>query len=178
MMDLHPPPPTSTYPFYSIGWRHILRRPGNIMVSEDVFHQRGIALLYRTFNVMIQCLFYGEFCILICGTHYSRLYVLRHLCVDSPDFHIYNDVSYLISLWMNQFNWPIKPKGPAHVEPENPVRRHSNHVFRVDCIPCCLDSKFNHHHQDLVSRCKSFRVNRHKEPHGHTSGYVQRLGPH
>jgi hypothetical protein len=74
----------------------ILRRPGNIMVSEDVFHQRGITLLYRTSNVMIQSLFYGEICIFIC-TLYSSLYVLRHLCVAYPDFNIYNDVSYLIS---------------------------------------------------------------------------------
>ncbi|KAH9007863.1 hypothetical protein EDB83DRAFT_2532463 [Lactarius deliciosus] len=31
------------------------------MVSENVFHQRGITLLYRTFNLIIQSLLYGEF---------------------------------------------------------------------------------------------------------------------
>ena len=35
------------------------------MVSEDVFRQRGVTLLYRSFNLMIQCVLYGKFRILV-----------------------------------------------------------------------------------------------------------------
>ncbi|KAH8980065.1 hypothetical protein EDB92DRAFT_1805959 [Lactarius akahatsu] len=45
------------------------------MVSKNVFHQRGITLLYRSFNLMIQSLLYGEFRILI-SFLYSSSYVL------------------------------------------------------------------------------------------------------
>ena len=69
------------------------------MVSEDVFHQRGLTLLYRTSNLIIQSLCYGE---LLISTLYSSSYVLRYLCVAYPDFDIYNDVSYLISLKKSQ----------------------------------------------------------------------------
>ncbi|KAI9456051.1 hypothetical protein BJY52DRAFT_1151321 [Lactarius psammicola] len=50
---------------YSSDWRHILRRPGNIMVSDNVFHQRGITLLYRTSNLLIQSILYGVYASLI-----------------------------------------------------------------------------------------------------------------
>ncbi|KAI9433156.1 hypothetical protein H4582DRAFT_2131786 [Lactarius indigo] len=39
--------------------------PENIMVSENVFHQRGITLLYRTFNLMIQSVLYGIYASLV-----------------------------------------------------------------------------------------------------------------
>ncbi|KAH8980149.1 hypothetical protein EDB86DRAFT_3088116 [Lactarius hatsudake] len=45
------------------------------MVSENVFHQRGITLLHRTFNLMIQSLLYGEFRIFI-----SFLELIRAHC--------------------------------------------------------------------------------------------------
>ncbi|KAI9456050.1 hypothetical protein BJY52DRAFT_608952 [Lactarius psammicola] len=35
------------------------------MVSESVFHQRGITLLYRTFNLIIQSVLYGIYALLI-----------------------------------------------------------------------------------------------------------------
>jgi hypothetical protein len=35
------------------------------MVSENVFRQRGVTLLYRSFNLMIQSILYGKFCILL-----------------------------------------------------------------------------------------------------------------
>lgn len=66
------------------------------MLSEDIFHQRGIALLYRTCNVIIQSGIYGKFRFLICIL-YSRSHVFRDLCVTYPHFNIYNDVNYLIS---------------------------------------------------------------------------------
>ena len=31
------------------------------MISEDIFHQRGITLLYRTSNLIIQSSLYGRF---------------------------------------------------------------------------------------------------------------------
>jgi hypothetical protein len=31
------------------------------MLSEDIFHQRGITLLYRTSNLIIQSVLYGKF---------------------------------------------------------------------------------------------------------------------
>ena len=37
-------------------------------------------------------------------------------------------MSYLISLWINQFNWSMKPEGPALAEPENLVWCNSIHV--------------------------------------------------
>ncbi len=66
------------------------------MVSENVFHQRGITLLYRTSSLIIQSILYGKFRILISVLH-SSSYVLRDLCIAYPNFNIYNDVSYLIS---------------------------------------------------------------------------------
>ncbi|KAH9052658.1 hypothetical protein EDB87DRAFT_1816244 [Lactarius vividus] len=62
-MDFRPPF-TPVFSTVSVR-RHILRRPGNIMVSENVFHQRGITLLYRTSNLMIQSLLYGIYASLI-----------------------------------------------------------------------------------------------------------------
>ena len=64
------------------------------MISENVFHQRGISLLYRTSNLLIQSLLYGKFRILI-SILYSSLCVLRNLCITFPSFDVYNDVSYL-----------------------------------------------------------------------------------
>ena len=89
--DFHPTPRLSTP---GISWRDILRWPRNIMISENVFHQRGITLLYRTSNLLIQSLLYGKFRILI-SILYSNLYVLRNLCISFPSFDVYNDVSYL-----------------------------------------------------------------------------------
>ena len=63
------------------------------MVSEDVFRQRGVTLLYRSFNLMIQCplwqVSYSRLYILV-----KLIYVLRDLWVTYPGFNIYNDVSY------------------------------------------------------------------------------------
>ncbi|KAH8985038.1 hypothetical protein EDB86DRAFT_3083993 [Lactarius hatsudake] len=60
------------------------------MVFENIFHQRGITLLYRTSNLMIQSLLYGEFRILISVLH-SSSYVLRDLRITYPGFSVYND---------------------------------------------------------------------------------------
>ena len=73
------------------------------MVSENVFHQRGITLLYRTFNLIIQSVLYGKFRILISILH-SSSYVFRDLCITYPSFDTYNDVSCLFSFWTNHFN--------------------------------------------------------------------------
>jgi len=73
------------------------------MVSENVFHQRGIILLYRTSNLIIQSVIYGKFRISISILH-SSPYVLRDLCIAYPSFDTYNDVSYLFSFWANHFN--------------------------------------------------------------------------
>jgi hypothetical protein len=70
------------------------------VLSEDIFHQRGITLLYRTSNLIIQSGLYGKFRFLIFML-YSTSYVLRDLCVTYPDFDVYNDVSYFISFWTN-----------------------------------------------------------------------------
>ncbi|KAH9168527.1 hypothetical protein EDB89DRAFT_1574421 [Lactarius sanguifluus] len=67
-----PPPFTSVCSTISV-WRHILRRPGNIMVSENIFHQRGIILLYRTSNLIIQSLLYGIYASLISVSAYIML---------------------------------------------------------------------------------------------------------
>ena len=99
------------------------------MLSEDIFHQRGIALLYRTSNVIIQSGIYGKFRFLI-SMLYSRLQVLRDLCVTYPHFNIYNDVNYLIPFQTNQSNQSDQyiAEGLALAEPENLVRRNSLHV--------------------------------------------------
>jgi hypothetical protein len=44
------------------------------MVSEDIFHQRGITLLYRTSNLIIQSGLYGKFCILYLYVHSIQAY--------------------------------------------------------------------------------------------------------
>ena len=55
----HPPPRLSTL-------QHLLSaQAANIMVPENIFHERGITLLYRTFNIIIQSVLYGKFRILI-----------------------------------------------------------------------------------------------------------------
>ncbi|KAH9027371.1 hypothetical protein EDB85DRAFT_111259 [Lactarius pseudohatsudake] len=57
-----PPPLLSTLQH----WLEIYsRRPENIMVSENVFHKRGITLLYRTFNLIIQSVLYGIYASLV-----------------------------------------------------------------------------------------------------------------
>ena len=121
------------------------------MLSENIFHQRGLTLLYRTCNVIIQSSLYGKFRFLI-PIFYSILHVFRDLCITHPSFNTYDDVSYPDFFWTSQFNRSVKPEGPALAEPENLVRRNSLHVFLVDCVPRCLNSGFNHSHQDLVSR--------------------------
>jgi hypothetical protein len=65
-----------------------------LALSEDIFHQRGITLLYRTSNLIIQAGLYGKFFFL--SIFYSHLYVFRDVCVTYPDFGVYNDVSYSI----------------------------------------------------------------------------------
>ena len=71
------------------------------MVSENVFHQRGTTLLYRTSNLIIQSVLYGKFRIII-SIYYSSLYVLRDLCIAFLNFNIYNNVSYLILLLLDK----------------------------------------------------------------------------
>jgi hypothetical protein len=45
----------------------------------------------------------------------------------------------------------LKEEGSSLIEPENPVRLNSFHVFLVNCIPRCLNGDSNHSHQDVVS---------------------------
>ena len=115
------------------------------MLSENIFHQRGLTLLYRTMNVIIQSGLYGKFRFLL-PIFYSILRVFRHICITHPSFNTYDDVSYSNFIWTCQFNQSVKPEGPALVELEDLVRRNSLHVFSVDCVPRRLNSGFDHSH--------------------------------
>ena len=81
------------------------------MLSEDIFHQRGITLLYRTSNLIIQSVLYGKFPFLITILCSRLVYALRDLCVTFPDLNMYHDVSYLMSFWTFQFNQSVSRKG-------------------------------------------------------------------
>ena len=63
------------------------------MLSENIFHERGLTLLYRTCYVIIQSGLYGKFRFLI-PIFYSILHVFRHLCITHPSFNTYDVVSY------------------------------------------------------------------------------------
>ena len=47
------------------------------MLSEDTFHQRGITLLYRTSNLIIQSGLYGKLLLLTI----PRFYSILHTCL-------------------------------------------------------------------------------------------------
>ena len=82
--------------------------------------------------------------------------MLRNLCITFPDFNIHINVSYLLPSGKLISTDPtdLKKEGPALFQPENLVRRHSLHVFVVNCVLRCLDSGFNHSYQDVVSRSR------------------------
>ena len=68
-----------------------------LSLSEDIFHQRGITLLYRTSNLIIQSGLYGKFCssyVLLKFIHRSGIYASL-----IPTSTYIMMLSYLISFW-------------------------------------------------------------------------------
>lgn len=158
---------THFYPRRLIAVGIISALAANIMVSEDVFRQRGVTLLYRSFNLMIQCVLYGEFRILVYifwSSWYTSSGIYGSLIPVSTYIMMW---ATLLSLWINHFNWPDKCKaeGSSRFGPENPVRRDSFHVFLVNCVSRSLNGGFNHSHQDLVSHSGSFQVSQRDKPY-------------